>query len=780
MIKLTEKICAYFKKEKLDMFLLIFSFTFALAACIFIFHKSFWNKIFFVPPKNYGLYSDSFFILYFLFTVAVMTLILVFLKKASFLSMITRVFLVFLPGQLIFIYGLDKVICVTSKKASCLALNNFLPLTTPFYFLLAFFIIVLWQFKAVKINFSPKKFILGIKNKTRYIKWFSIAIISVVFLINLILGSNHIAKYAAVDEAYWTFDRTPKYWDGIIKGEWKRTNISDKPGITVALISGIGMAFVNPLEYEPIRWQGQIYGTPKNIEEMNWYLRFPIMFFCALSIFGFYFLIRKLWGEDIALFSSIFIGLSPLLLGISRIINPDSLLWIFTSFSILCWFIYFKKDFKKGYLYWSGIFLGLSLLTKYIANILYVFFFAIIFFEYIFDRKNYDMAEVGSYLKKRLLDYLILVFISFMVFILLFPATWIEFSFLFRATILSQAFEKVKYVFLLILGIVFWDMYIMKSTLTSSFFRILGKYRKIITQGIILIFILSVVFVILNTYSGMKWMDFESILASPKSAFKTTWIWGIFLANFYSMVFGVIPLALFATIYACFKKIGKINQGIDNFFLYLIVFILLYYFASAVNLVSSTIRYQIIIYPLIFMVAATGITVFLSEINFFKPWKKVVYILTVTFSLISLLSIKPFYFSYASDLLPKEYVLNLKDMGDGSYEAAQYLNNLPNAKDLSIWSDKKGVCTFFLGKCFIGVEFKKEDETDFDYFVLSSGRKNRTTNINKNKLSASVTEFKIYPLYEMNNPDFEIKIGGRSNNFIKIFSSSKLNSISDK
>jgi len=177
------------------------------------------------------------------------------------------------------------------------------------------------------------------------------------------------------------------------------------------------------------------------------------------------------------------------------------------------------------------------------------------------------------------------------------------------------------------------------------------------------------------------------------------------------------------------------------------------------------------------MLAAIGLERFFSDISFYQKKSKVVFSLILLLSIYSLLSIKPFYFSYASDLLPKEHVLNLKDMGDGSYEAAQYLNSLPNAKELSIWSDKKGVCTFFVGKCFIGVEFKKEDETNFDYFVVSSGRKNRTTNMNKNKLSANVTEFKVYPLYEMGNADYEIKIGGRPNNFIKVFSVSKLNHI---
>lgn len=136
----------------------------------------------------------------------------------------------------------------------------------------------------------------------------------------------------------------------------------------------------------------------------------------------------------------------------------------------------------------------------------------------------------------------------------------------------------------------------------------------------------------------------------------------------------------------------------------------------------------------------------------------------------SVLMIRPFYFSYASSLLPNQYLLNTKDMGDGSYEAAMYLNTLPNARELSIWSDKGAVCAEFIGKCTIG--FSKKDLTDknFSYFVISMGRVNRSL-----KLSGGVNNIVDFKkIYSTKTFEKNIVMGGRPGNFVRIISAELL------
>jgi hypothetical protein len=766
-----------FFKNKLNLASLFFMVLLFANSSLFILNRSVWIKVFRVSNSPAS-FSDFFVFLYAVSFFLIAIFCATAFKKASFFEKIKKIFFIFTPSQLVLIWGIEHVICDTPKPI-CTSLNFLLPLITVVYVLTIAYLLIFWKRDNPKIDFKKLKinWISALRSKARMPKPFPAIILILIFAINFSLGFYSLSNYAAVDEPLWTFDRIPTFWQDVSEGKWRKTNVSDKPGVTVAIISGAGLFFINPADYEPIRWQGQIYNNKQDVQKLNLYLRFPIFIFCSLSIFGFYFLIKKLLGKSAAIVASIFIGLSPILLGISKIINPDSLLWVFTSFSILCYLIYFK-DQKKSHLYWSGVLLGLAILTKYIANILYVFFFIMIFTEYILNYSKYETDGAANYLKKHLSDYFILILISLLTFFILLPASWVEFSTILKSTIFSQAFQKVKYIFLGIIGIVLLDLYFFKSRFLPWIFSQAIKIRKVLWSLVFLIFVSSMIFVVLNVYLDMRWLNFESILASPKTAYQVTGILGLYLANFYSMVFGIIPLALLSILFLGSRELIRPTKKSEfslAVLFHLIFFILLYYLASAINNVSATVRYQIIIYPLIFILSAMIFSEFFKKAypknSYAKP---IFYFALICLSFFSLLSIKPFYFSYASDLLPKKYTLNLKDMGDGSYEAAQYLNSLPDSPSLSIWTDKKGVCSFFQGKCYIGTDFDKENRIEFDYFVISSSRENRTTNMNLNHLSAGLSYLKIYPLYNSENWNYKLEIGGRPNDFVKIFSAERV------
>src|SRR3990172_3980871 len=68
-------------------------------------------------------------------------------------------------------------------------------------------------------------------------KWIIPAIILSVLAVNLVFGLPRLSRFSAVDEPYWTYGRTPKFWKAVSEQKWKSTNINDKPGITAAIIS---------------------------------------------------------------------------------------------------------------------------------------------------------------------------------------------------------------------------------------------------------------------------------------------------------------------------------------------------------------------------------------------------------------------------------------------------------------------------------------------------------------------------------------------------------------
>lgn len=606
-------------------------------------------------------------------------------------------------------------------------------------------------------------------------KYAATALIVLVMTFDLFLGLTRIGTYSAVDEPYWTYGRISKFWTAIDERKWSSTDINDKPGITVALLSGFGLLRYDPMLYAGTRGDTKTQQQLADIDGINYSFRLPVFLFCVLMLPAFYFFLKRIAGKTVALIGTVMIGLSPILLGIAMIINPDSLLWIFLPLSLLSMFAYRKKP-KPWYLIMSGIFLGLSLLTKYVANILYVFFLLLPFMEYVFSEEKPSLRE---FLKKALIDYLILAAVSMLTFYALYPATWKHPGVLLKGTFGSKAFEKTWPLFAGLVALIAADTALFSNRLTRPILDFLSKYRRILTILLVFVLLGMSVFVFADTYLGMKPFDFEGILSSPKgigmgSEGPVKAIAGAMLADLYSLVFGMHPVVF------CLFVVGLLSatrrEGIPErerkTVVYFTLFILLYYVASTANDVVATIRYQIILYPLSFVIAAIGAEHLLSLVSMPKRTARLLTaLLLVAMLSFSLIRIRPFYFAYASSLLPNRYLLNTKDMGDGSYEAAAYLNSLPDARNLVVWSDKGAVCNEFVGTCNIGFTKKDLEGKHFDYFVISVGRLSRSM-----KLSGGVANLvdfkKVYSssVYEKN-----FSIGGRENNFVRIIRADAVN-----
>jgi hypothetical protein len=409
-------------------------------------------------------------------------------KRPTFYAWLQTIIIIFSPSALIFLIGLKNY----SKS-----LHFFIPLLTSF-FLIGLFILFLQKYR----NFIKKNSELDTNNKNipkekapLFIREniAEISLVAIVIFIFLFLGAQNLGKFAAVDEPLWTFDRIPKFWNNVSDGEFHKTMISDKPGITVALISGIALNFVNPKEYELTKENGYMLETKSDFELFNFIFRFPILLFDALILILFFWLLYKLAGKATALFSTIFIGLSPLLLGISSIVNPDSLLWTFLPLSIISYFIYLKEKRKVSYLFLSGILMGLGLLTKYITNILAIYFLVIIIAEIINTNKK-TRSELSSYLSLLFIDYFMLLAIAIFTAFSLMPAAWKNPSRLLEITLWSEAFQKTWPFFFLAVALITLETFWLKNKLSFPIIKFLSDRKIWILRktGIIsLFFILS-------------------------------------------------------------------------------------------------------------------------------------------------------------------------------------------------------------------------------------------------------------------------------------------------
>jgi len=434
-------------------------------------------------------------------------------------------------------------------------------------------------------------------------------------------------------------------------------------------------------------------------------------------------------------------------------------------------------------------------ITKYVANMLFIYFFLLFFLEYIFYA--HQKMEIGKYLKQSFFNYLTLFTIAIATAFVFFPATWIKFSVLWNATLGNPVFSSTWPIFVGIIIFLSIDNLLLKNEILAHIFKFLIRYKKILSNLIATIFILFISIVFLHVFLNMHIYDIQGLISSPKGigqdiestdnnslkeiissekigglAFIANQYLGSMTADLYSLMFSISPLILclmLTPIFFIFRK-KEIDRDLITA-IYIIIFILFFYLGSAFNNVTTTVRYQIMTYPLAFIMASIGMVQLLKHIKMKENWKlPVAYVFSISILLFSLFQIKPNFLAYASEILPKDYIVNLKGMGEGSFEAGSYLNALPGAHEMTIWSDKGAVCEAFVGKCYIDFKNNTFRENNFDYFVVSTDRMSRSLKMS----NGSIEDVDFNSLYSSKNSNFEFIIGGREINFVKVIKNSSL------
>ena len=610
----------------------------------------------------------------------------------------------------------------------------------------------------------------------------TIIILSIILLVHFSFGFYQLGKEAYVDERLWTYSNTrriEKYWNNILEADWKNTRPSDKPGVSLAFLSGPSLLFVTPTDFK------DTIPDKEAFLHMLFVMRLPILLFSTFILLLFYYILRTLFNLRIALLSTALVGFSPILLGVSRLINPDALSWSIIPLTILSYFNY-QKTKKLRWIYLTGILLGWSLLTKYIANLLFLFFILLVFTENILPVLT-TRRELKLNIRKSLKSLGIISLIALLTFYIFYPGVWVKPNRLLIGTIWSQPFEPIWQYFVGFIGLLFFDYIFNKSSITAWVNWQLRKL-KILAPIVPLIFLVVTAAVLYNVYFAAHPINFENMLTSPKTAIRdATFVKNLnaFVVSFYVLFFGIFPLAFLGVIFTIFLALSKkANQklpGLSHVW-HLFLFIIIFYLASIFSTTIPIVRYQIILYPLILIISAYGWHYSLK--SFFKKRFSaafyILFVIVVLFSISTLYSIGPYYFSYNSRLLPQKYLINLKDMGDGNYAAAQYLNALPNAKNLKIWSDKQGVCRLFVGEvCFGGLSEQNflKHGPNYDYFVISKGRESRSIRVSEgyasNKLNYPIHMRELYESPD-SQADFIVHPGNRASTYIKIIPESKI------
>lgn len=732
------------------------------------------NTLLFIAPQTTSLtlittpFSNQFFYIgFYLCAAATLGAIISFSKKFAWQILLFHLLAIWLPATIVLVYGLSES-------------QHF-----HYIFRIAAGVYVMLVGLLTSATFiarhplQPAVDALSVSAWLRAQGKVTLLLVGLCTLIFFGSGLYRLTQYAAVDEPLWIDGRIHRFWKNIGERDWKGTNISDKPGITVALATGIGTLFKSASEFKTSHFQGEVFNLRVGVEDYYFTFRFPLLLTITLFLPLFYFLLERLLGYGPALLGYAFLTTSPLLIGMSKIINPDSLLWIFTPLSLLAYLV-FRKRHAYRYLILSGILFGLALLTKYIANILFIFWFGLIFLEYLVD-DSHRASSLALYLKRSFQSLAILTFFALMTFYALFPAVWIKPEKLLRGTLFSQAFEKVAPLFLLFIVLILVDQWLNGARITTLCLHWLKRHQLWLYRIFSFAVSAFIIVVLCNVWLGMPLYSFPELLAAPKTIATKSDFFGIFLTNFYPLLFGLPPITLLLLCIAPWWLMRRqsISSPSAPILFYILIFIFLYYLGATVNGVASIIRYQIILFPLVALLAGIILHELLGTIarwgTHFSARDRTFLAagIIAAFGLWTIVT-TPYPLSYASSLLPLAYHVDVKDMGAGSYEAAAWLNTLPDAKDKLVWTDKDGVCKFFVGRCKRGLDYAKLRADGLDYIIVSAGRESRTTKMMGGDVEAQkpgLIRFDQY--YHRTDPEHEILINDRPSHFVKIFSFSE-------
>lgn len=619
---------------------------------------------------------------------------------------------------------------------------------------------------------------MKIKNEKLIITSFLIASIALFFF----LGLYHLTKFETTDEHLWKYKRIGNYWKGLKERDWKKTYINDKPGVTIALFSGIGLLF-EP-DPESHRNKSGIFTVfdINRTEHINFVFRFPILLLATLSLPIFFWLIRKAFDSDwLALFSTMFLALNPILIGISQVINPDSFLWIFGGLATFSYLAFLNKKQKK-FLWLTGAFMGFAFLSKYTSIILLALFLLFLFSKMIFENKNKSIKIDFKYALRELINILLIFAIAIAIFIFFIPAIFVEPSYLTKGV--SQFFKRGNLAGLGFIGIILLSFIAYyREKYFDVVINFISNHRNKILVAVCSLFALLLLIMIANVWSGQKFMPLDELRDMAYAQEPKKFNFGKMLKNdgflekniklysleAYPFIFSLTPLSLILVMFLLIKSVLKKIRDNSSFVLFsILTFSLIYFLMTVAVRVVANVRYSIMLQFLFAFLSAIALMELLESLKLKeKKYFIVSAFLVLILGFYSLWHIKPFYFSYESPLLPKKFTIN-STWGSGFYEAAEYLNSKPEAENLVIYSNSATICPFLKGKC---LSSRKIDLNVVkpDYFIISK----RGELKEKNRFIFTNPDFQGKPSNWYfknleNNYEWAIFIADREENYVKV------------
>ncbi|MFZ2664535.1 MAG: glycosyltransferase family 39 protein [Patescibacteria group bacterium] len=417
--------------------------------------------------------------------------------------------------------------------------------------------------------------------------------------------------------------RSQQFVVGLKFFQFEKTYQHYHPGVTLMWVTGV------PIE---------IFKQVTNIKDYNLYnfesfdfvAKFSLVVVQLILSLLIIYVLSKIVGFSKSYLTVLFFSLEPFFVGNSRLYHMDALLSLLLFLAIIFSFLNLKKT-SVGMSLLSGLFLALSFLTKSVSigAVLFVVFYSLAYF-------------ISSKQYKRIFPYAGYTLLFFVLFtFMFFPALWKN-----PVYYLSLIFKEAARV-----GIrkghgqVVFGEYTRDPGFWFYPLVLLVKTSPFVIIGCVLTVISSIKGLVI----GVK----ENIRNGVKNIF------------------------------------GSVNKKYLNFGLYILVFYLGYIFSMAFP-TKKIDRYMIVVYPFMAYLAVVGykrvFTSLKSETGKFI-FGFTMFLLSVTFWVVPLIKIYPYYFTYTSPLFINSQIANKivaqKPFGIGIHNLKDFIvKKYGNSKNL--------------------------------------------------------------------------------------------------
>lgn len=606
--------------------------------------------------------------------------------------------------------------------------------------------------------------IWGVKWVVRWIYkegWWYSGLLLIIIATSLGFMLNHLGQFMSVDEPKWYIIRVPQLGYALLSGNWSLTLINDKPGLLPAALS-LGEFAINYISGFLIQ-RPLIQGS---FEQNLFFWRLPVVIFNIIMLIIIYSFLRDMFNKNFAIICISFIALNPIIIGISQIVSPDATLWSTGFASFLAFFLYIKTNIRK-YIFFSGFFLGLALLSKYVATILYLVFILVIVIEYVLD----NSLKIG-HISRRMYDFYILVGTSMVVFAIFLPATWVDPTLIFKKTVLSGILVPAYVIIIPGLFLLFFDILVLKGRILH-FIRqnnLLVHFMNVLSLATILF----IGFSLLNIFLKYPFFHLNDKICCFNAADLSKM--DVFNTSVYATLMTNTPLILLMiSIFFILQSIRGPNFLKSNDFIKInivysgIIFIFIYIVGAALGNHFTTARYEIILHPIFGIISTIMVVSLIRKEDVLRLATILIILLNAFFVFQS----SPFYLQYDNELNIHDAVIT-DAWGFGGYELAQQVNELPEPQSMHIWADREGFKDFFKGNYYNRNSGDPFENADIQYLVLTNGGKKillkslRIYSNNSSGFPYSIeTGNRLLKYYER-TPVLEIKINNNSNNYVRL------------